>query len=452
VELAELVGSIQVIELTAKTRAAAIRALIHAAHWEDERISEEKALVAIEAREATAHTLVAEGLALPHASVDWDGDFLIVLGRSRPGIEYGAPANAIVHLMVLLIVGKGREVKHLELLAAVAELLNKEEFRQDLIEAPNTNTIERLLLKRAGVQQDTPFRRRPGIPRLSALLVRQAIQVVDAVAAQALLLAVERVEAIPWDALSRWTGRLLVVVNEQTEAPLARPDTHVFNVPQTTLSRMDRANLGLLLAAAEGILHERATVVCVTGIDGRRLDTITVTKLDPHLSAMFDDRGKKGGVVARSAVILRALSLAIELAAEGREGKPTGGLFVVGDSQTVLRHAHQLVLNPFHGYSKQLRNILDPSLAETIKEFALIDGAFIVQGDGTVLSAGTYLVPRSIPGGLPAGLGTRHQTAAGITANTRSTAITVSQSTGAVTMFRDGAIIFTLERAIPTRW
>jgi DNA integrity scanning protein DisA with diadenylate cyclase activity len=117
-----------------------------------------------------------------------------------------------------------------------------------------------------------------------------------------------------------------------------------------------------------------------------------------------------------------------------------------------MKHAQQLVLNPFHGYSKQLRNVLDPSLAETMKEFALIDGAFIIQGDGTVLTAGTYLMPKSSSANLPHGLGARHQTAAAITTHTLAMAITVSQSTGTVTVFRNGSIVFTLERAAATRW
>jgi DNA integrity scanning protein DisA with diadenylate cyclase activity len=112
-----------------------------------------------------------------------------------------------------------------------------------------------------------------------------------------------------------------------------------------------------------------------------------------------------------------------------------------------MHHVQQLVLNPFHGFSRPLRNILDPSLGETIKEFALIDGAFVVQGDGTVRTAGAYLAPRSAAARLPKGLGARHQTAAAITGHTRAMAITVSQSTGTVTVFRNGATVLSLERA-----
>jgi diadenylate cyclase len=167
---------------------------------------------------------------------------------------------------------------------------------------------------------------------------------------------------------------------------------------------------------------------------------------------MLSEKNRRGFDIVRPAVMLRLLSLAIEIASEGREAHPVGTMFVVGDTRNVERQSQQLVLNPFHGYSRKLRNVLDPSLAETIKEFALIDGAFIVQGDGIVLSAGTYLTPKSTPSNLPSGLGARHQTAAAITAHTLAMAITVSQSTGTVTVFRNGSVVFSLERAGATRW
>jgi DNA integrity scanning protein DisA with diadenylate cyclase activity len=111
-----------------------------------------------------------------------------------------------------------------------------------------------------------------------------------------------------------------------------------------------------------------------------------------------------------------------------------------------------MVLNPFHGFSRSLRNVLDPSLAETIKEYAQIDGAFLIQDDGTVLSAGTYLAPRETPNKLPSGWGARHTTAAAITSHTRATAVTVSQSTGTVTVFHQGEPAMVLERGPRSRW
>jgi DNA integrity scanning protein DisA with diadenylate cyclase activity/mannitol/fructose-specific phosphotransferase system IIA component (Ntr-type) len=452
-DLGELVSAIRIVELSAKSRQAAIKSLVQAANWEDEGIAPDTVLHAIEEREAAAQTLVSSDFALPHAFIDWDGDFRVVMGRSRTGVDYGVPTGQKVQLIVLLVIGRRLQQTHVELLAALAELLKLPEFREQLIEAKDARAIDVMLLAKAGLQPDQRRQRAPGIPRLTLTLVKQAIQLVESVGAQALLLAVDRLEGVPWEILASWKGRVLLVTTEHSEDfEIERDDTHVFDGLHATLSRLDRSNLGLLLAASQGLLNDKHSVVCVTGADGRRLDSISITKPESHFRAMLSEKNRRGVDVVRPAVMLRILSIAVEIAAEGREAHPVGTMFIVGDARNVLRHAQQLVLNPFHGYSKQLRNILDPSLAETIKEYALIDGAFVIQGDGTVLSAGTYLMPKSAPASLQSGLGARHQTAAAITVHTLCMAITVSQSTGTVTVFRNGLTVFRLERAATTKW
>jgi DNA integrity scanning protein DisA with diadenylate cyclase activity len=47
---------------------------------------------------------------------------------------------------------------------------------------------------------------------------------------------------------------------------------------------------------------------------------------------------------------------------------------------------------------------------------------------------------------LPQGLGARHHAAAGITSVTRATAVTVSESTGNVMVFRGGKAILEVEK------
>ena len=144
------------------------------------------------------------------------------------------------------------------------------------------------------------------------------------------------------------------------------------------------------------------------------------------------------------------LTLATQLAGEGREGRPVGALFVLGDSERVLRQSRGLVLNPFQGHPESGRNVLDPALEETLKEFAAIDGAFIVRGDGVVLTAGSHLLPSSAASPrLASGLGTRHAAAAGISATTDAVAVCVSQSTGTVSVYRSGRLVTDVQRPTP---
>ena len=78
----------------------------------------------------------------------------------------------------------------------------------------------------------------------------------------------------------------------------------------------------------------------------------------------------------------------------GREGKSIGAMFVLGDHEKVLKRSKQLVLNPLLGYGEEDRSVLNPFMDETIKELALIDGAFIVRGNGVVESAGCLIQSR----------------------------------------------------------
>jgi DNA integrity scanning protein DisA with diadenylate cyclase activity len=143
-------------------------------------------------------------------------------------------------------------------------------------------------------------------------------------------------------------------------------------------------------------------------------------------------------------VMERILKLALELAREGREGQAIGTLFVLGDSETVLRHSRPAVLNPFEGHPEKDRNILDDALWETAKEFAQIDGAFVVRGDGVVLAAGRYVDTQG-PLEVQSGLGGRHLAASSITRASRAIAIVVSSS-GTIRVFKDGRAMMVVGR------
>ena len=173
----------------------------------------------------------------------------------------------------------------------------------------------------------------------------------------------------------------------------------------------------------------------VTGIaESATLDTIMITQVGREFE-MYSaaERGDELPTGVRADVLERVLDLAAELGNEGREGKPVGALFVVGDAENVIGMSRQLILNPFRGYEENERNLLDPALEETIKELSTIDGAFIIRGDGIVETCGAYLKTATQDEfELPRGLGARHHAAAAIASLTDAIAITVSESTGTV--------------------
>ena len=132
---------------------------------------------------------------------------------------------------------------------------------------------------------------------------------------------------------------------------------------------------------------------------------------------------------ARRATVEEVLQLAVELAREGREGRKIGTLFVVGDVEETLRRSRPLLLDPLYGHPRELLDVSRADFRETVKELAQLDGAFLVDDDGTFAAASRYIeVDVGSPTYFTPGLGTRHAAAASISSTTRATAIVVSQS------------------------
>ena len=139
------------------------------------------------------------------------------------------------------------------------------------------------------------------------------------------------------------------------------------------------------------------------------------------------------------------VDLAVEIGREGREGKPVGTLFVVGDTRKVLTSSHALGFDPVRGYSRKERNLFDPKVREGIKEIAQMDGAFVVAPDGTVEAAARYIDASAEGITLSKGLGARHWAAAAITRKTKAVAVAVSESNGTVRIFSDGEVFLRIE-------
>jgi DNA integrity scanning protein DisA with diadenylate cyclase activity len=147
-------------------------------------------------------------------------------------------------------------------------------------------------------------------------------------------------------------------------------------------------------------------------------------------------------------VLKQTISLAVEIAREGREGRKIGTLFVVGDSGEVMRRSKPLILDPLQGHADEDKQIDHPDTRETIKELAQLDGAFLVSNSGVVLSAARYIDAASDNLDLPLGLGSRHMAGASISQQTSAVSVVVSESS-MVRMFDDGELV---SEIVPELW
>jgi diadenylate cyclase len=196
-------------------------------------------------------------------------------------------------------------------------------------------------------------------------------------------------------------------------------------------------DLGGLLAAVE----EAASSSGASLSEGR-----VVKRTGPLADLLDEVCSERRGVNNRT--LRRVVNLAVEIAREGREGRKIGTLFVVGDSEAVLKHSRPMILDPLHGHPDESKRIDDPDVRETLKELAQLDGAFVVSDEGVVLSAARYIDAISNQLEVPLGLGSRHVAAASVSSRTNAVAVVVSESS-TVRMFDDGELVAEI---VPELW
>jgi len=221
-------------------------------------------------------------------------------------------------------------------------------------------------------------------------------------------------------------------------------------IPPYDYTRIEKIKVAVVAAQAAGLVRNGDTVLALTGPgDDRVMDTLVKVDIgseDPEEKIRVDTLGLPPEF--SSQVVESLIHIAMEIGAEGYEGHAVGTIIVVGDATSVMERSRQLTLNPFQGISEAERNAQDPQIGDAIKTFAALDGAFVIREDGVVLSAGRYLLTMSRDVKLPMGLGARHSAAASISAETKSIAITVSQTTGTVRVFKAGEIVLELRQKL----
>jgi len=187
-------------------------------------------------------------------------------------------------------------------------------------------------------------------------------------------------------------------------------------------------------AFLEGFISVNDRVMCIVraGIDS----TFIYDFKDVGLAHLKADVGKRIPVELMEMVI----QMAFQIAREGREGTPMGALLVIGDTEAVMEHSRPRIINPFQGHPEKEREIWTLSNWNTIKAYAQMDGATLIDDKGVARAAGRYL-SYTWDVYLSGGLGGRHIAAASITKMTGAIAVVVS-STSVVRVFKDGTEIY----------
>ena len=224
---------------------------------------------------------------------------------------------------------------------------------------------------------------------------------------------------------------------------------HTWSGNQTRFSRIKYAFMQAVLL---GVIQPNSKVVCVLGPWGKdHLDTVTVHDLALSWSEEFPFDPRSLITKNFFQTVIAVVDIALDIGALGREGKPVGTTFIVGNVDQIMSASHQAIFNPFKGYPEAVREITSSEVVESIKELAQLDGAFVISGQGVVEAAGRHLDAVSPVAKQLKGFGSRHRAAASITLYCEAIAVVVSESTGRVTIFDEGKIVAVLDPVISNR-
>ncbi|WP_164102505.1 DNA integrity scanning protein DisA nucleotide-binding domain protein [Candidatus Laterigemmans baculatus] len=283
----------------------------------------------------------------------------------------------------------------------------------------------------------------------TASIVSLAVSMAMEMSADALLFLLDG--AVDWKKLKESTTefeKTVIVATDSvddlkgaTEAGL-----HPLALNKEKAPLLERLQHALLEAASDELIRTNGDVIAVySGFQQGRLDSLSHLQLDERMRRLNVRDLQRLGSSVPLKTIKTVVDLAVQIGREGREGKPVGTLFVVGDSRTVLEHCKDSGVDPFRGYNRKHRDLSDPRVQEDAKEIAQLDGAFVISPDGMIEKSRQMLEVSHEDLTMSKGLGARHWACAAITRKTKAVGVVVSQSTGTVRLYQNGHLVMRIE-------
>lgn len=413
----------------------------------DQEIDKEKILEELVGREKTMTSYLGSGIALPHVRIPMKRPYLFAIGRCPNGLEFEGGDDYPEIRIIFLLLASARENSYLNVLASLARTFQEPLVIESLTESPNIEKLRGAVARAFGKTAEKP---KTGESKFNRLILREAGKIAKGTSCSAIMVFADTFTSgmDPGKLIEGFKS--LIVTQSASEVTVDKKSSNaVIPVRSFSNNRLSQLRSAVLIGLTRNLIKYNDRLCCIGGLPhSNQLDTLVVVDVEQEFQSVFTRQRDMLPPSVKPEVLERVLGIATELAVEGREGHPVGCLFVIGDSAKIRPFIKQLVLNPFMGYQEEERNILNPFMDETVKEYSYLDGGFLIRGDGVLETAGSMVHAPDYNHQLPSGLGTRHAAAAAISIATDCIAIVVSASTGQVTLFRRGQMLPLIERSI----
>ena len=446
-DLSKYIAKSRIIEIKSADFEGAIKEMLDAVPSEflKPQSTKEGILKDVVAREKNMPTYLGGGVLMPHAKAQIKSSYVFVVGMCPNGISFDTNRNEYSETrLIFLLLANGVLKNYLNTLSTIAKLFAQPDVHAEIFGKTDFAGFKESIWKIFGKKGKSDNKSGSGVAKMSRVAKRflsQAMRIAKTSKSTCVMLFGDTFPS-GVDTGEIFGGLKTLIVTERSAEDFPGKKTATISIKSYSGRRMTGFGSAIIMGLTKGLIERNEKICCIGGIkDSKIFDTVVVVDIAQEFSKIMNLQSNLVPAGVKPEVVERVLIIASDLSVEGREGKPVGCLFVVGDAKKIRPFTKQLILNPFYGYKPEERNILSPFMDETVKELSLIDGAVIIDGSGAIESAGTLIHTPDFNLKLPGGLGARHAAAYSVSVSADCLAFVVSSSTGIISVFRNGQML-----------
>lgn len=134
-----------ITELSARTKSEVLAEIVENIVKVYPNLDKKKIYDLLMERERLGTTGIGDGIAIPHGKMDGLEEVILVVARSKEGVDFEALDHKPVRIIFLLLAPEENLGEHLKILAHISRILQNEEFRVNFLSSPNKEQLFSLL-------------------------------------------------------------------------------------------------------------------------------------------------------------------------------------------------------------------------------------------------------------------------------------------------------------------
>jgi len=134
-----------VSDLSARTKPEVLAELVSSLSAKFPNLDPKRVVQVLMDREMLGTTGIGDGIAIPHGKLDSIDQVLVIVGRSRTGVDFASLDHKPASIFFTVLAPSSVVGLHLKLLATVSRLLKDSSFRQAFANSPGQDGLWELL-------------------------------------------------------------------------------------------------------------------------------------------------------------------------------------------------------------------------------------------------------------------------------------------------------------------